>query len=474
MAAAGCSLGQGGTTYYVSPDGSDEGPGEEAEPWQTLQFAVTQLAPGDTLLVGDGVYTGPVALTQSGSEEDGFVTIKNKPGESPVIDGDGVSVPRGFAPLVAMRNVDYVRLEGFEIRNWVSNFGRRNPVGIFVSGSGSHIEIVGNDIHDIEARAETGGRDGHGIAAYGTSATAITDLVIQNNKVHDLILGTSEAVVVNGNVDGFVVDGNEVWNSDNIGIDIIGFEGKSPDPELDRARNGVVKNNLVYNIDTADNPSYNERNAGGIYVDGGRDILIENNIVHDSNMGIEIASEDGGGDTSYIIVRNNVVYNNHIVGLAMGGYDENRGRTEFSEIVGNTFVNNDTDQEGNGELLLQFDVSNNVITDNIFAAGEQGLLLGNPYTENEDNLVDHNLYFSTDTPIWEWRTERFDSWASYQAATGNDSASIVADPLFVDAEAGDYTLTKDSPGRGTGSDDGIIGADEAILTNAFRNERPSS
>src|SRR6185503_2244894 len=104
----------------------------------------------------------------------------------------------------------------------------------------------------------------------------------------------------------FVVSRNIVHDNDNIGIDFIGYEGENPDPAVDRARDGTVSGNLVYNINSYGNPAYgNERSAGGIYVDGGTNIVVERNIVHDSNLGVELASEHSGRSTSYITLRNN-------------------------------------------------------------------------------------------------------------------------------------------------------------------------
>ena len=44
-----------------------------------------------------------------------------------------------------------------------------------------------------------------GITVYATEPTAISDLVIGGNEVYDSEPATSEAIVLNGNVDGFVV-----------------------------------------------------------------------------------------------------------------------------------------------------------------------------------------------------------------------------------------------------------------------------
>jgi hypothetical protein len=74
--------------------------------------------------------------------------------------------------------------------------------------------------------------------------------------------------------------------------------------DVDQARDGVVSGNLVYNITSRGNPAYgNEESSDGIYVDGGTRILIEQNVMHDDDFGIELASEHKDRATSYITAR---------------------------------------------------------------------------------------------------------------------------------------------------------------------------
>ncbi|MBH0358137.1 hypothetical protein DKP85_07985 [Bacillus thuringiensis] len=96
-------------------------------------------------------------------------------------------------------------------------------------------------------------------------------------------LGLSEAIAVNWNVDSFEVTNNKVHDN-NIGIVLIGHEGSSPVAALDQARNGIVHHNSSFN-----NTSYNEYSADGIYVDGGKEIIIEQNQNYENDLGIEVA-----------------------------------------------------------------------------------------------------------------------------------------------------------------------------------------
>ena len=104
-----------------------------------------------------------------------------------------------------------------------------------------------------------GGGNAFGIAVYGTGGRVpISRLAIRGNEVHPLKTGSSESVVVNGNVTDFRIDHNVIHDNNNIGIDVIGHERTAPDPDVDRARDGVVSRNLIYNITSRGNPAYGD------------------------------------------------------------------------------------------------------------------------------------------------------------------------------------------------------------------------
>jgi hypothetical protein len=438
--------------YYVAPDGDDADDGSEASPWRTLQAAADRAVPGSTVFVRAGTYRERVDVRVSGSAEEGPIVFRNYPGERPILDGEGLEVPADFSGMISIESQHHVTVQGLEIRGYRTAQSGHVPVGIWVSGASNDIRVLDTRIHDLGTDFEgRSGGDAHGIAVYGTDSThAIRDVVIDGNELFDLTLGSSEALVVNGNVQGFEITDNEVHDTDNIGIDVIGFEGKAEDPSVDQARDGLVARNLVYDIDSYGNPAYGrDRSADGIYVDGGRDVVVERNVIHHVNIGIELASEHGGRSTSHITVRNNVVHDASVISLAIGGYDRRRGSTEDSVIVHNTFVGS----EG-VELLVQFDTRDNVIQNNIVVAGPGGGFLENPYRENEGNVIDHNVYYSStasDAGTWQWKGRTYPTFESYREATGNDGGSMFEDPLFIDAGANDFRLERGSPAIDAGA-----------------------
>jgi hypothetical protein len=467
-------------TLYVATTGNDSNPGTRAKPFLTIQHAANEAKPGAAINVRGGIYCERLAVTASGDAVDGYITFRSQPGETAVLDGACLTPSEGHSSLIELHNVSYIKIEGFEIRNYKTSDRKRTPAGIRIYGGGSHIEILNNNVHDIwqtytEREGPGHGANAFGIAIYGTDANIpISDLVVDGNEVHNLQTGSSESLVLNGNVTHFRVTHNRVHNNNNIGIDIIGFERTAPDPNVDRARDGVVSENLVYDITSKGNPAYRDSvDSDGIYVDGGTRVLIERNVMHDVDFGIELASEHGGRDTSHIIARNNLIFSCHTAGITIGGYDAKRGTTSDSVIVNNTLYMNDAWHTGTGEFQMQFYLRNNVFKNNIIYVGASGMALhddagaaglldgGKTPTVTLDNNV---YYFPSGSGAVKWSYEGKDyaSFEDYVKSTGNDRHSVFADPRFVDPGKHNFQLQANSPALGRGADLGraIVGADD--------------
>ena len=445
------AFGQTNVSFYVSPTGNDSNPGTNTAPWRTVQHAADTAHAGSTVNLRGGIYEELVSVNGSGNASDGFITFRSYPGETAVLDADHFT-PTGRQGVLTIHNQSYVRIEGLEIRNFHTAEHRLSPLGISVTGAGSHIELLKNNVHHIQQTFE--GRDapgrggnGFGIAVYGTDAKIpITDLIIDGNEVHHLKTGSSESLVVNGNVTNFRITHNVVHDNNNIGIDVIGFEHTAPDPAVDQARDGVVSGNLVYNITSKGNPAYqNEENSDGIYVDGGTRILIEQNVMHDVDFGIELASEHKDRATSYITARNNLIYHAHTAGVSIGGYAPERGHTEHCTVVNNTLYNNDTSATGSGEFQMQWNMADNIFENNIVYAGPRCLIALNKSQldkEHPSATIDHNLYYCASGPTmskWAGDSATVTGFDKYVEATGNDRHSLFLDPRFIDPAATQFS-----------------------------------
>ncbi len=416
------------STYLVATDGSDQNAGTLASPFATIQFALNQaILPGDTVQVRGGTYFEKLVFPASGSAKAGFITLEAFPGEQPILDGTGIVGEN----MVWLNNINYARVIGFEI---VNLSGVTDGSGIRITGYGSHLEIRNNIIHEIR------GESAMGITVYGTASRPIAYLIVDGNEIYNAEPAPSEALTLNGNVTRFQVTGNTVHDVNNIGIDLIGGE-KSIHRSLG-TRKGVVRGNTVYNAHS----NYGGGFAAGIYVDGGKDIVLEYNVSHHNDVGMEIGAENRGTVASRITVRNNLVYLNDKAGIGFGGYAPETGRVRSSVFTNNTVYKNDTLNAGFGQLWIQF-ASANVVTNNIFWASSNDVLIASD-EGNINNKLTNNLYFTSNGPgaaRFTWNGEPYLGLVNYQLATGADQSSLFDDPAFVDPDAGNFHLGLASP-----------------------------
>ena len=257
-------------------------------------------------------------------------------------------------------------VRGLDIRGYRTTSTDQVPIGIYVTGHDDSITLAHNHVHHLGNYNPTLGSfdiNAHGIAVYGRDAAPpISRLRIIGNEVDHLKLGASEAVVVNGNVDGWSISGNRIHDVNNIGIDAIGYEETVPGHQysgVNRARHGVIVGNTVTGVVSKGNPAYWEDGewcncADGIYVDGGAHIAIRHNTVRRADIGIEVGAENGRGHTDHVQVRRNSVRGSAYVGLALGGYDAERGEVYSVTVRGNSFRNDNRLDDGSPELLLQY------------------------------------------------------------------------------------------------------------------------
>ncbi len=418
------------TDYVVSPAGNDLNPGSTAAPFRTIGKGLNSAkVPGDNVLVRTGVFHERLVFPNSGSAT-GLIQLKAFGSDKPVIDGTGVA----GSHLALIRNKSYLRIEGFEFRN---NLLVEDGSGVRLEGAGVQIEIVNNDFHDLT------GISAMAITVYGTAAQPWSKILIDSNEVFNCEPAPSEAITLNGNVTDFVVSRNGITNVNNIGIDCIGGE-KSIQPNSTLVvRNGLVKGNIVQRCRS----NYEDGFAAGIYVDGGKSIVIDGNIISQCDVGLEIGAENKGLVTSAVVVQNNLIFKNDKAGIAFGGYASNRGRTQSCRFIHNTVWQNDTLGTGFGQLWIQY-ASANIVANNIFVAGTNAVLIASD-AGNTKNVLDNNIWFSpsgaSDISIT-WNGRSYSTFAAYKSATRQDAKSLFVDPRLVNPSAAEnFHLLPSSP-----------------------------
>jgi hypothetical protein len=456
-----------GVTYYVSTSGNDNNAGTLAAPWRTIQKAANTVHAGDTALVRAGTYNEVVTMKTSGNATQGYITFANYPSEAPIVDGTGLAVgSSGQTGLFSLEGTfSYIVIKGFEIRNYSSSAKGKVPVGIDFEGAGSNIEILNNHIHNIvQTLTSCNAANALAVALYGTQAPAsINNVTLWGNEIDHNTTGCSENVSFDGNVQYFVQANNLVHDGDNIGLDNIGFEGVSPNSAYDQARDGWVFQNTVYNISSTTNPVYhNQVGADAYYCDGCTRIIVERNLIHDSDLS-EMASEHSGHTSSYVMFRNNIIYHSLYVGLSIGGYSKNVGGTDHCVIVNNSLWDNGTyGNSGLGEFQIQYFATNNTVANNIFdgyTLTSKYLLYDFTTSEPTPAALDYNDYYNSAgaSSLFDWQGKTINGFPAYQSASAQDAHGKFADPLYVNVTTTPYNfdLASGSPALNAGTNLGV-------------------
>ena len=212
--------------------------------------------------------------------------------------------------------------------------------------------------------------------------------------------------------------------------------------------------------------TYNE--GDGIWFDWGNfNVTVENCVSH-HNKGAGIFYEVSERGT----IRNNVCYENASRGVYLSNSSD-------CQVLHNVFYRNGmsgvacvgVDRAGppfGTEKTHRLPACNNVIWGNLFvdnchpdlcpkqADGRKErwdtrpeLILPEEWKGNTGNVSDYNIYYRSPNrvlPFWKgWHITLLKTLAEWQAKTGNDTHSVIAQPLFADEARRDFRPAKGSP-----------------------------
>jgi hypothetical protein len=324
--------------FYVSTTGNDANPGTQLQPWRTIQKAASILTAGQTVMIRGGTYTEKVTPLNSGSPGQ-VITYMAYPGETPIIDGTGVSLNLsdyrrdGLIQIIGKRYLTFtgltVKNSSFECINLnryteyshndyaenitLSGLTIQNCTWVGVMANYSRRLRVTNNVIDKTDYSS-------GIGIWNSEDIVVDQNTITNARYYHEKQGATEEVITISSVISFEVRMNSLdytlpapWDtsdpsyySDRLGIDV-----------KDSSQYGRVYKNTVRNM-----------NAAGIYVDAYNagtvvngvtkptlsHIDIYQNKVSDSG-GIQIGAELYAGVVEYINIYNNLVLNAFFSGI---------------------------------------------------------------------------------------------------------------------------------------------------------------
>lgn len=248
------------------------------------------------------------------------------------------------------------------------------------------------------------------------------DLLIENNVTSRSV--NQHGIYVSNSGDRPTLRGNTSWGNAAAGIHMNGDVSQGGDGIISSA---LVENNIIYD---------NGRLGGsGINCDGVQNSQIQNNLIYNNHAsGISLYRIDGGGSS-----RNNVVVNNTVVQASDARWALNIQNASTSNVVLNNILYNNHSFRGS------IDIS----SDSLPGLASDYNVLMNRFTTNGGTTVL--------------------SLSQWQAATGQDTHSLVATPaqLFVNPSANDYHLLATSPALDAGT------SQSAPTRDLEQNPRPS-
>lgn len=432
-------------TRYAKPGGLTTGQALTPATAWSLATAFSAALPGDTVLVAPGTYAGKFTITATGTAAAPITFQADGAAGTVIIDGTGFTgLNDGLLYVNATTGTTrgHLRITGFELRNLTGNDTSGIRLRAGTTGTLTNVEIRNCRIHTIS------GMSAMGITIYGMNpTTALSGVLVDGCEIWNCQPADSETVAINGNVDGFTVSNCYIHDCNNIGIDAIGGEDGFPagNPAGKVARNGVIRGNRVERC-IAGGPSLGIA-AAGIYVDGGQNILIENNIVTECEYGIEVGAENAL-TTSGITVRQNILTRNRLSGFIFGAPDFSTGTVSGCLFQNNVISLNDTLDQEAAEVQMQTAGANTFENNIIHAEGDATLtFLYTDYPAAAAQQTFRNNWFysslgsGSGSIAWTSPTWGYTAFA----ATGANPGGGFGDPLFVNPAATDYHLQTGSP-----------------------------
>lgn len=427
-------------SIFVSNNGDDiNGNGSIDKPYKSINKALEIVKEGQTIYIREGVYKENLILNKSGNENK-YITIRNFPNESVKLDCSGKNVEA----IINFNQQSFIKIIGLELCNLTEN--NKTVQAILFLGGEKNCIIAKCDIHNINAKSANKG-NAHGIKLSGLNNIATKNILIQQNHIHDCICGTSEALSVVSNNENVDIIQNIIHDNGNIGIDIIGNFKENSNPELDFSRNIYVSENEVYNCHS------NNADCAGLYIDGASNVIISRNKSYNNQIGLEIGAEEVVNINDYYphnnLAINNLIYNNTVRAVGLGGYSSDAGRTYNTYLWNNTIIHpsNAADVALSINAGENFSIINNIIIDlgtwNFFISGDV-----------DDNDLKNYIFYNN--LLYQFNGEEIGKYINIAGIQYNTSefqnASFTKDNIITSNYKlnDDYTLAETSPAIGAG------------------------
>ncbi len=333
---------------------------------------------------------------------------------------------QGFANLASAISADgtrYVEFTDCEI-------AQTGEYAIHFNRGCSHNRFVNGHLHDLGAGGVRIGTTDRELSPRDISEHNVVD----NCLIHDggQVFPAGIGVLV-GKASYTTVSHNDIHDFDYSGVNVGWHWGYEKYPS---AHHNIIEFNHIYNIGRG-----RLSDMAGIYTLGNSPgTVLRNNHIHDVQAMIY------GGNGMYndslcahVLMENNIVHrcNDSAYHLNHGTYNVLRNNIlAFAKTAEVTTSNGD-------DPPPTITVERNIIYTTLPRMHAYEMMW-----KAKNYAFDYNLYYRTGGESFDWPGDRtFEQWQEW---TGQDKHSIIADPLFVDPENGDFTLKPGSPAEKIG------------------------
>jgi len=276
---------QGGKIYYVSTQGNDQSDGmTEATAFATLGHAIKVVRPGESVHILPGTYHEALMLENIGGSQS-IIAIRGI-GTKPVFDGQRLA-KMGFW----CEKCENLLFDNLEFRNY-SDIG----LGFYLSNG---ITVQNLMVHNNGFAPQLTGWE---IEGYGINIDTSKNVNIKNNQVYSNGPNPRPFGTLGTGINTFGCENCTIQNNysyENIGGGILVEDGI----------NVLVEGNEIRSnyLDATEDEWWD----GGLWVDGGHDIIVRNNVfLNNIGPGIEISDEDSQKPYGYVL-ENNVSKGNY-------------------------------------------------------------------------------------------------------------------------------------------------------------------
>jgi hypothetical protein len=280
-------FGQGSSyaaTYYVSPLGSNFASGGALSPWKTLQYGVSKISSGDTLIVKNGRYDEKIADIPNGAP-DRYTIIQAE-------NNGGVMITK---PFNLKHTNSYIQFDGLM-------FNHASCKG-----------IVGNHIKFLRCSFVGGAATGNEV-----------NVVIGTNDFNDtqyILLEDCWAFGSGGRYKILVYNSDKVVLRRVVARDDGGWSTTNSDPEAGiavyQSSNVSVQNAIVLDSNLS---TYHKTNVGAFYLTGHAGKRSSHNVeylgcmaINNKAAGWSVDTDDGAVG---LLMRDNVIYGQEWAGIA--------------------------------------------------------------------------------------------------------------------------------------------------------------